>query len=87
MKKLALYEQYMKLIGPIGNLMFYFQAYEIFSSHSAKIISFPGFFLSFIGLSSWLLYGVLIKNTPLIIANAVGVIGTILVLTGRVIYT
>ena len=58
--------------------MFYFQAYEIFSSHSAKIISFPGFFLSFIGLSSWLLYGVLIKNTPLIIANAVGVIGTIL---------
>lgn len=87
MKNMQFYENYMKIIGAVGNLMFYFQAYKIFSSGSAEDISFPGFFLSLVGLSSWFFYGFLLKNTPLMIANAVGVVGAALVLIGSIIYT
>jgi len=49
-------------------------------------ISIEGFSLSVIGLGSWLLYGILLKNKPLIIANVVGVVGAVLVLVGTFIY-
>jgi len=77
----------MKLIGPLGNLMFFMQAYKIFTTKLATSISVEGFSLSIIGLSSWLLYGIFLKNKPLIIANIVGVIGAILVLVGTLIYS
>jgi MtN3 and saliva related transmembrane protein len=80
------YEKYMNIIGPIGNIMFYLQAYKIFTSKSAIAVSGPGFFISVIGLSSWLFYGILLKNRPLIIANGFGVLGAILTLSGILIY-
>ena len=76
----------MNIIGPIGNVMFYLQAYKIFASKSASTVSGPGFFISVIGLSSWLLYGILLKNKPLIIANGFGVLGAILTLSGVLMY-
>lgn len=85
-KFLKYYEKYMSVIGPVGNLMFFMQAYKIFTSHSATSISFSAFSLSMLGLSSWLLYGIMLKNIPLILANLVGVIGAILVLAGTIIY-
>lgn len=85
-KFLKFYEKYMALIGPIGNLMFFIQAYKIFSTHSAESISIGGFALSMLGLSSWLFYGVLLKNRPLILANLVGTIGAVLVLVATIIY-
>lgn len=83
---LKYYEKYMNLIGPIGNLMFYIQAYKIFSLKSAAAISIFAFVLSMLGLSSWLYYGILLKNKPLIITNFVGVLGAVLVLLGALIY-
>ena len=80
------YEKYMNIIGPITNLMFYLQAYKIFINKSADTVSGPGFLISIIGLSSWLLYGILLKNKPLIIANIFGVIGAILTFIGVLIY-
>jgi len=80
------YENYMSIIGPVGNFMFFLQAYKIFTTHNAVSISLPGFTLSFIGLISWLTYGFLIKNKALIVANVVGVIGATLVLTGTFLY-
>lgn len=81
-----LYEKYMSIIGPVTNIMFYLQAYKIFTSKSAQDVSGVGFFMSFIGLSSWLIYGVLLKNKPLIIANLFGVTGAILTLLGILMY-
>ncbi|RYE06058.1 MAG: hypothetical protein EOP33_02315 [Rickettsiaceae bacterium] len=86
MNNLKLYEKYMSIIGPVGNLMFFFQAYKIFTTKIATSISILGFSLSMLGLSSWLLYGFLLKNKPLILANLVGVIGALAVLIGTVIY-
>jgi len=80
------YEQYMKIIGPIGNVMFYLQAYKIFICKSSESVSAPAFFISIIGLSSWLLYGILLKNKPLIIANGFGVIGAILTFVAILFY-
>jgi MtN3 and saliva related transmembrane protein len=81
------YEKYMSFIGPIGNLMFFIQAYKIFYTKSAVSISILAFSLSIIGLSSWLLYGFLLKNKPLILANLVGVTGVSLVLAGTLLYS
>ncbi len=80
------YEKYMNFIGPLGNIMFYLQAYKIFATKSAHDISGIGFGISLVGLSSWLLYGLLLKNQPLILANLVGVIGVILTIIGTLIY-
>jgi MtN3 and saliva related transmembrane protein len=81
------YEKYMSIIGPIGNLMFFVQAYKIFNTKSAESISISAFSISIVGLSSWLIYGLLIKNKPLILANLVGVVGAFLVLTGTLVYS
>jgi MtN3 and saliva related transmembrane protein len=86
MSLLKVYESYMKFIGPLGNAMFYMQAYKIFTTKTAESISIEGFTLSLIALSSWLLYGFLLKNPPLIIANLVGTIGAILVITFTIAY-
>ena len=80
------YEKYMNIIGPIANIMFYLQAYKIFTSKSAAAVSGPGFLINIVGLSSWLLYGILLKNKPLIIANGFGVFGAVLTLSGILIY-
>ena len=80
------YEKYMSIIGSIANIMFYLQAYKIFISKSAQSVSGPGFLISIIGISSWLLYGILLKNKPLIIGNGFGLIGAILTLLGILKY-
>ena len=77
----------MSIVGPAGNLMFFIQAYKIFNTHSAASISFLAFSISGVGLSSWLIYGILLKNRPLILANLVGVVGAFLVLLGTLIYS
>lgn len=76
----------MTIAGPLGNLMFFFQGYQIFASRSAGAVSLPGFAISLVALCSWLSYGIYIKNKPLIAANAVGVIGALIVIAGIVSY-
>jgi MtN3 and saliva related transmembrane protein len=76
----------MSFIGPFGNMMFFIQAYKIFHTKCATSISLMGFTISLIGLGSWLAYGLMLKNKPLIIANLVGLIGASLVLIGTVIH-
>lgn len=83
---LKYYEFYMKIIGPLANCMFYIQAYKIFTTKSAEAISMPAFILSAVGLGSWLIYGILLDNKPIILANAVGVLGAALVLTLTLLY-
>ncbi|GGY25285.1 SemiSWEET family sugar transporter [Paludibacterium paludis] len=78
---------YMAIVGPLGNMLFYFQAYQIFHDRTAGSVSLPGFAISLVALSSWLAYGIHIKDKPLVIANAVGLLGAIWVVIGIVRYT
>lgn len=80
------YEKYISCIGVLANIMFFLQAYTIFKHKSAYAVSGTGFIISIVGLGSWLFYGVLLKNKPLIIANGFGLIGAILTIIGIFMY-
>ena len=73
-KFIKFYEKYITVVGTIGNFMFYIQAHKIFSCKSSASVSLPAFTISAIALCSWLLYGILLKNIPIIIANIVGLL-------------
>jgi MtN3 and saliva related transmembrane protein len=80
------YQYYMMIIGVVGQMVFYAQAYKIFVSASARDVSLLGFTFGFISVASWLVYGLIKRDLPLIIANSVAVIGAMAVLIGIFMY-
>ena len=81
------YSVYMLIIGTVGQLAPYLQAYKTFSTESAGDLSIAASIVGFISVASWLFYGVTMKDCPLIVSNIVGFIGTIIVITGIIIYS
>jgi MtN3 and saliva related transmembrane protein len=81
------YEKYMLFIGIIGQLAIYIQAYLIFTNKSAVDVSLVANLFTFVSLTSWLIYGLILKNKILIISNLFAVIGNIWVLTGIWMYS
>jgi uncharacterized protein with PQ loop repeat len=67
-----LYEHYMIVIGSVGHLLFVFQTVKIIQTGCAKDLSLGGFLISFVSLVSWLVYGFLKKDKPLILVNLFG---------------
>ncbi len=80
------YERYMLAMGVIGQSAFYFQALKIYSHKSAQDVSLIGSLFAFISVTSWLIYGILLKNKVLILSNIVAVIGAGLVLAAILHY-
>lgn len=80
------YKYYMSIIGVVGQMVFFAQAYKIFSSKSAHDVSSIGFAFGLISVWSWLVYGLIRRDPPLIIANVVAVIGATAVLIGIGMY-
>lgn len=72
----------MFFIGIAGQMVFYLQAYEIFSAKKAENVSLLAFLFGLLSVTSWLIYGIMIKNRPLIVANAVAVVGALAVVVG-----
>jgi MtN3 and saliva related transmembrane protein len=85
-KLLKYYEKYMFLIGILGQTLFYAQAFKIFTTGSAEDLSLCGFSLGLISVTSWLIYGLFLKNRVLIIANIFAVCGALFVVTGIFLY-
>jgi MtN3 and saliva related transmembrane protein len=81
------YEKYMLVVGVLGQFMFFFQAYHIFVNRSAKDVSFSGFLVGFVAASSWLIYGLQIKNRVVIVSNVIALIGIFLILLGTILYS
>ncbi len=81
-----LYTKYMLVIGVVGNLAFYLQAYVIFSNKSAFNISVYGFIISLISVTSWFVYGLLKRDRVLIFSNIIAIVGALSVLLGVWIY-
>jgi MtN3 and saliva related transmembrane protein len=73
--------------GVMGHYLFYTQAYKIFTTKSASDLSLDGFFVIIIVTISWLIYGTIHNNTPIIIAQIVGLIGMIIVVVGILLYS
>ena len=74
------------IFGTIMGLANLPQAYKIFKRKSAKDISLLTFSILLIGSIIWVLYGIEIRNFPLIISNTFGAVGVALVVIGWVIY-
>ncbi|MGM5480063.1 MAG: SemiSWEET family sugar transporter [Nanobdellota archaeon] len=62
------------------------QAIKIFHRKSAKDISILTFSVVLIGSIVWTIYGINISNTPLIVANSVGVVSVGMVVIGGILY-
>lgn len=70
-----LYEHYMIVVGSLSSMVFYLQAYKIAVYKSATDVSLIAFSCGLISVISWLIYGILLKNKPLIASNALAVVG------------
>ena len=58
------------------------QAYRIFKRKSAGDISILTYTILFVGAIVWVLYGIEIQSSPLIISNTLGTLGVSLTIMG-----
>ena len=82
----AWYKKYMVVVGICGQFLFYSQFYTIIQNKSARDISLFGFMCGFISVASWMIYGFMIHDKPLIVANVVATIGALLTVVAILIY-
>jgi MtN3 and saliva related transmembrane protein len=80
------FQWYMYVVAIGGNLIFYIQAYEIFTTQSARDVSLAAFSVALWAVTSWFVYGLVLRNPVLIIANIVAIIGAALVVAGKLLY-
>lgn len=80
------YFKYMFFMAFFGNLSSYAQAYELVTSRSVKGVSIPAFVLACFSSLSWMVYGFLKKDYPIIIGNLIGAIGALLVIDLILLY-
>lgn len=80
------YARYMIFIGTFGQFVFYSQFYTIIQNKSAQDVSLFGFACGFISVASWLIYGVMLRDRPLIVANTIATIGALLTVAAILIY-
>jgi MtN3 and saliva related transmembrane protein len=68
------------IFGVLMSIGYFPQAYRIWKNKSAENISLITYFIFFIGCFTWLVYGVLLQDIPIMVSFIVGVIGSFLVL-------
>ncbi len=76
----------MIFIGIFGQFVFYSQFYAIIQNKSAHDVSLFGFICGFVSVASWLIYGVMLRDRPLILANTVATIGALLTIVAILMY-
>ena len=84
---IAFYLKYMVIIGTLGQVMHYIQAWKIFTTKSASDISLAAYIISFFLLLNWMIYGVITSSKPLIYAEITGLVGVVIVIVGVIIYS
>jgi MtN3 and saliva related transmembrane protein len=62
------------------------QAIKVYKSKSTKDISLYMFLIFTIGVFSWLIYGIIISDLPIILANAVTLILSLFILIYKIKY-
>ena len=83
---MALINIYMFGIALAGSLIYYLQAYKIFTTRSAQDISLAGFSINLFTSINWLVYGLFKTDIPLIFSGLLGVVGAGSVLLGIFFY-
>ena len=62
------------------------QAFKVWKTKSTKDISLLMFIIFTIGVASWLIYGIIISDLPIILANAVTLILSLFILGFKLRY-
>ena len=86
MKNKFFFKTYMAWVVNLGQSMHYIQAYKIYNTQSAEDISVASYIICLILLIHWAIYGILVRDKVIIIAEILGIIGVMLVLIGTQIY-
>ena len=68
------------IFGILMSIGHFFQAGKIIKNKKAKDVSLMTYLIFFIGSFIWLIYGVILKELPIVISFIIGVIGSFLVL-------
>jgi uncharacterized protein with PQ loop repeat len=76
----------MIFIGIFGQFLFYSQFYTILQHKSAHDVSLVGFIGGFVTVFSWLIYGLMLNDKPLVISNSIASIGALLVVIAILVY-
>ena len=71
------------LVGPLSSVP---QIYEIWTERNASGVSFVTWTLFLLTSVVWLLYGVAKRDRPLIISNALWVVGEAIIMVGAALY-
>ena len=83
-------EHYIELIGILAGICttisFIPQILQIWRTRSASSISFPMYVIFSIGVSLWVIYGILIHATAIILANSVTLMLSISILVMKAIW-
>lgn len=74
------------VVGVFLGLASFPQAMKIFQRKSAKDISVTMYLITEFGSFVWILYGIEIKNYPIVIPNILGFIMTSVILVGWYLY-
>lgn len=74
------------LFGTISGLANIPQIIKIFKRKSATDISILTYLILILGTITWILYGIEIKNFPIILTNAIGAINISFVIIGWFMY-
>lgn len=69
-------ETIVTLIGILMSIGYYPQAYKIYKNKSAGNISVSTYIIFSIGTSVWTLYGIYLKDLPIVFSFAIGVFGS-----------
>ncbi len=73
-------------MGVVMSLGYYPQAYKVWKNKSAADISIPAFAIFSLGTVTWLIYGLVMHDFPIVISFVLGVIGSWSVLILSIIY-
>jgi MtN3 and saliva related transmembrane protein len=68
------------IVGSITSFSLFFQAAKIWKNKCAEDISLIAFSMVAINVTLWVIYGLVLKNLPLIITNSIVVVASYLVI-------
>lgn len=74
------------IMGVVMSLGYFPQAYKIYKNQSSRDISIPAFIIFSLGTLTWLVYGIVLMDIPIIAGFVLGVIGSWLVLILSLVY-
>ncbi|MFA6300781.1 MAG: SemiSWEET family transporter [Candidatus Paceibacterota bacterium] len=77
---------FVTIMGIIMSLGYYPQAYKIWKNKTSTNISIPTFVIFSLGTLTWLVYGIVLSDKPIILSFTLGVIGAWAVLILALVY-